>query len=78
MTSRESLSHLDAFDPSTGDLNDIIDTPKGSRNEFKYEIRRLETLQPLEVECDDHAIHPRNRSRKTWSDNCLVRVPTAA
>jgi inorganic pyrophosphatase len=37
MTLRQSLSHLDAFDPSTGDLNVIIDTPKGSRNKFKYD-----------------------------------------
>lgn len=28
---------LDPFDSETGDVNAIIDTPKGSRNKFKYE-----------------------------------------
>jgi inorganic pyrophosphatase len=28
---------LDPFDSGTGDVNAIIDTPKGSRNKFKYE-----------------------------------------
>ncbi len=28
---------LEAFDAQTGDLNAIVDTPKGSRNKFKYD-----------------------------------------
>src|ERR1700752_5285187 len=30
---------LPAFDATTGDLNAIVDTPKGSRNKFKYDPR---------------------------------------
>jgi hypothetical protein len=29
-------------------------------------------------DCDNHALHPRYRSRKTWGDHCLIRVSTAA
>ncbi|HZS47567.1 MAG TPA: inorganic diphosphatase [Blastocatellia bacterium] len=31
------VSTLPAFDPETGDLNVIVDTPKGNRNKFKYD-----------------------------------------
>jgi inorganic pyrophosphatase len=31
------LTRLDTFDPETGELNVIIETPKGSRNKLKYE-----------------------------------------
>jgi inorganic pyrophosphatase len=30
---------LPAFDPETGDLNALIDTPKGSRNKFKWDAK---------------------------------------
>ena len=33
------LAQLITHDPDTGDLNVIIDTPKGSRNKFKYDER---------------------------------------
>ena len=39
-SSTSGLSQLDAFDPETGDLNAIIDTPKGSRNKYKYDEER--------------------------------------
>jgi inorganic pyrophosphatase len=32
--------NLEPFDPETGDLNAIIETPKGSRNKFKYDPDR--------------------------------------
>src|SRR6478609_592733 len=31
------FARLGPFDAETGDLNMIIDTPKGSRNKFKYD-----------------------------------------
>lgn len=31
------LTYLKAFDPDSGELNAIIDTPRGSRNKFKYD-----------------------------------------
>ena len=31
------IVELDAYDEETGDLNVVIDTPKGSRNKFKYD-----------------------------------------
>ncbi len=31
------LSGLSAFDPKSGDLNAVIETPQGSRNKFKYD-----------------------------------------
>jgi inorganic pyrophosphatase len=31
------LSGLEAFDPDSGELNVIIETPKGHRNKFKYD-----------------------------------------
>ena len=39
MTSKSKASYLylEAFDSKTGSLNVIIDTPKGSRNKFKYD-----------------------------------------
>ena len=39
MTSKSKASylHLEAFDSESGSLNVIIDTPKGSRNKFKYD-----------------------------------------
>jgi inorganic pyrophosphatase len=33
----DPLSGLEAFDPESGDLNVIIETPKGRRNKFKYD-----------------------------------------
>jgi len=39
-SSTSGLSQLDPFDPETGDLNAIIDTPKGSRNKYKYDEQR--------------------------------------
>jgi inorganic pyrophosphatase len=32
-----ALTQLDSYDNETGDLNVIIETPKGSRNKFKYD-----------------------------------------
>jgi len=41
MNSKNSLrspyDRLDTFDEKTGDLNVVIDTPKGSRNKFEYD-----------------------------------------
>ena len=34
---RNAAASLDPFDPETGDLNAVVDTPKGSRNKFKYD-----------------------------------------
>ena len=34
------LADLDAFDDDPGTLNVVIDTPKGSRNKFKYDEKR--------------------------------------
>src|SRR5215212_9852523 len=33
----DPVSGLQAFDPDSGDLNVIIETPKGQRNKFKYD-----------------------------------------
>jgi inorganic pyrophosphatase len=35
--SQASPEALEAFDESTGDLNVVIETPKGSRNKFKFD-----------------------------------------
>ena len=36
------LSHLEAFDPDSGEVNAVIETPQGSRNKYKYhDARRL-------------------------------------
>ena len=40
------LTHLNAFDPGSGDLNVIIETPKGSRNKYE-EDRRLFCLSKV-------------------------------
>src|SRR5579883_3227064 len=32
-----ALSELPTYDPETGDLNAIIETPKGHRNKYKYD-----------------------------------------
>ena len=40
MAQRRSLTSpetLDAFDEETGDLNVVVETPKGSRNKFKFD-----------------------------------------
>src|SRR6185295_2715875 len=40
MARRRSLASpetLDAFDEVTGDLNVVVETPKGSRNKFKFD-----------------------------------------
>ncbi len=34
------LSELETFDAETGDINVIIETPRGSRNKFKYDAKR--------------------------------------
>jgi inorganic pyrophosphatase len=39
-TGRKSSAALSAFEPDSEELNTIIDTPKGSRNKFKYDERR--------------------------------------
>lgn len=48
---RNPLIDLDPFDSETGDINAIIDTPKGSRNKFKYDeklgIFKLGGVLPL-------------------------------
>jgi inorganic pyrophosphatase len=31
------MENLPSFDSKTGELNAIVDTPKGSRNKFKYD-----------------------------------------
>src|SRR3954464_7536915 len=36
-TQASPFARMGPFDPETGDLNMIIDTPKGSRNKFKYD-----------------------------------------
>lgn len=45
------LSSLSAFEAESGELNVLIETPKGSRNKFKYDERRglfkLSGLLPL-------------------------------
>lgn len=37
ISSQMSLGDLPAFDPNTGDLNVIIETPRDSRNKFAYD-----------------------------------------
>jgi inorganic pyrophosphatase len=34
---KQVIAAMPAFDPQTGDLNVIIETPKGSRTKFKYD-----------------------------------------
>src|SRR3712207_70105 len=50
-TTMPGLQHLDAIDPRSGTLNVIIETPKGSRNKFKYDEERglflLDGVLPL-------------------------------
>jgi inorganic pyrophosphatase len=42
------LTKLDTYDPETGSLNTIIETPKGSRNKYKYDDdRRLFVLHSV-------------------------------
>lgn len=36
-TARNRLTHLHTFDEPSGELNIIIETPKGSRNKFNYD-----------------------------------------
>jgi inorganic pyrophosphatase len=51
MTPPQVLTHLPARDPDSGLVNVIIETPKGSRNKFKYDERlglfRLGKVLPL-------------------------------
>src|SRR5919202_2577365 len=35
-----ALAHLEPFDAASGEVNVIIETPKGSRNKFKYDEQR--------------------------------------
>jgi inorganic pyrophosphatase len=48
---RNPFIDLECFDPESGELNVIVDTPKGSRNKFKYDeqlgIFRLGGALPL-------------------------------
>src|SRR5207245_1093167 len=39
MNARNPMIDLDAFDEDSGHVNAIIDTPKGSRNKFKFDER---------------------------------------
>ena len=45
------LSHLDAYDAETGDLNIVIETPQGSRSKFSYDeehgLFKLKKVMPL-------------------------------
>jgi len=40
LSHQPSFAHLPAFDPDSGDLNAIVDTPKGSRNKFEFDEKR--------------------------------------
>jgi inorganic pyrophosphatase len=40
MSPNSPLSQLSAFEPESGILNVVIDTPKGSRNKYKYDEER--------------------------------------
>ena len=40
MSPYSPLARLPAYDPDSGDLNVVVDTPKGSRNKFEYDERR--------------------------------------
>jgi len=40
MAAESCFSRLPAFDPDSGDLNVVVDTPKGSRNKFVFDERR--------------------------------------
>lgn len=48
---KNQFSQLVSFDPDTGELNAIVDTPKGSRNKFKYDeekgVFKLGGILPL-------------------------------
>src|SRR4051794_14166126 len=50
-TTMPPLTRLDVQDPKSGDLNVVIDTPKGSRNKFKYDeelgLFKLRKVLPL-------------------------------
>jgi inorganic pyrophosphatase len=51
MVMARSLSQLSARDPESGLLNVVVDTPKGSRNKYKYDEKqglfRLSKILPL-------------------------------
>lgn len=51
MTKPAPLAHLPALDPDSGLCNAVIDTPRGSRNKFKYDAKlglfRLSKILPL-------------------------------
>lgn len=51
MNPSQGLTHLEARDPDSGLVNVIVDTPKGSRNKFKYDEKlglfRLGKVLPL-------------------------------
>ena len=38
--SRHPVADLPAFDPETGTLNAVVETPKGRRNKFKFDEKR--------------------------------------
>ncbi|MDG3005980.1 inorganic diphosphatase [Paludisphaera mucosa] len=40
MPLKPPFARLPAFDPESGDLNVIVDTPKGSRNKFEFDEER--------------------------------------
>src|SRR3989440_1956062 len=37
MAKARRMDELPAFDPESGDLNVVVETPRGSRNKFKFE-----------------------------------------
>jgi inorganic pyrophosphatase len=53
MTIPGGLAHLRPRDPDSGLVNVLIDTPKGSRNKFKYDEKlglfRLTKVLPLGI-----------------------------
>jgi inorganic pyrophosphatase len=48
-----SLDHIPAFDPETGLMNVIVETPRGHRNKYKYDRKlqaiKLDTVMPAGV-----------------------------
>jgi inorganic pyrophosphatase len=53
LLSMDLLTKLPPFDPKSGNLNVVIDTPKGSRNKYTYDFDRrtylLKTVMPKGV-----------------------------
>jgi inorganic pyrophosphatase len=59
------LNKLQPFDPESGNLNVVIDTPKGSRNKYAYDFDvdayLLKTVMPNGAVCIRLRIDPRNQ-----------------